>query len=350
MFSKRFYRLILGLLIFTFLLFFIATTPTTAITLGDLNNDGAINILDVTLAMQHVLGIINLTDSQLPAADVNGDGTINILDVTLIMQRALGMIDKFPYEIPDDEVQDDPAKEHIFAGTYLVSTDIAPGRYRSNGNITYWERLSGLGGEFDDIIANGAFHSGSVYVDIAPTDTAFSFTGGGSFYRIDDSYQGKLKTTFGNGMYLVGKDIKPGRYRSDGGIDYWERLSGLSGELKDIMANEASLLGIAYVDISPSDEAFSFSGSGNFYLVDDSFEGELKTSFGDGTYWVGKDIEPGRYRSADGASYWARLKSFSGEFSDIIANEAFAEGSVIVEISSSDVGFETRGAQWEKID
>jgi len=151
------------------------------------------------------------------------------------------------------------------------------------------------------------------------------------------------------GTYLVNVDIEPGRYRSDGGISYWERLSGLSGELGDILANEALMPGIVYVDIKHSDEAFTFRGGGNFYMVDDSFEGELKKSFGDGIYWVGKDIAPGRYRSTDGSAYWARLKGFSGDFGEIIAND-LTQGSAVIEILDSDVGFETRGVQWEKLD
>jgi hypothetical protein len=41
-------------------------------------------------------------------------------------------------------------------GTHLVGTDIEPGVYRITGEITYFARLSGLTGEFSDIIANGA--------------------------------------------------------------------------------------------------------------------------------------------------------------------------------------------------
>ena len=154
---------------------------------------------------------------------------------------------------------------------------------------------------------------------------------------------------FTAGTYLVNDELEPGRYKSEGGIDYWERLSGLSGELKDILANEAFPGGQVIVDIKKGDEAFSFKGRGTFYKLDDDYEGAMLTTFGDGTYIVGKDIEPGRYRSEDGANYWARLKGFSGELKDIIANEAFVSGSALVEIKSTDVGFITSGATWTKI-
>ena len=42
----------------------------------------------------------------------------------------------------------------------------------------------------------------------------------------------------GSGIYLVGDDIKPGTYRSEGSRCYWARLSGTSGELEHIIANE----------------------------------------------------------------------------------------------------------------
>lgn len=71
-------------------------------------------------------------------------------------------------------------------GTHLVGVDIAPGTYRSTGARfgCYWERLSGLGGELNDIIANDTVVEGSVIVAIAPTDYAFSSTGCGRWDRI----------------------------------------------------------------------------------------------------------------------------------------------------------------------
>lgn len=155
---------------------------------------------------------------------------------------------------------------------------------------------------------------------------------------------------YGSGMYIVKNDIEPGIYRSEGGVTYFERLAGLSGELDDILANEASPSGLVYVEIKSTDVAFKTEGSGKWYKIDlDEYKGVMLTSFEDGWYIVGKDIIPGRYRSDDGCDYWARLKDFSGELNSIIANDASNEGTVIVEIRSSDFGFQTQGANWEKI-
>ena len=48
---------------------------------GDVNLDGAINVLDIVKLVSHILGTNLLEDCGLELADVNGDGVINILDV-----------------------------------------------------------------------------------------------------------------------------------------------------------------------------------------------------------------------------------------------------------------------------
>lgn len=70
------------------------------------------------------------------------------------------------------------------------------------------------------------------------------------------------------------------------------------------------------------------------------------SGFGDGTYVVGQNVQPGTYRSsAIGTCYWARLSGFSGEIDDIIVNGL--RSPEIVTISAGDAGFETRGCgQW----
>lgn len=72
---------------------------------------------------------------------------------------------------------------------------------------------------------------------------------------------------YGDGTYLVGSDISPGIYRSQGGsLCYWERLSGLSGEFNDIIANGIEE-GTAIVEIQESDAAFKSQGCGTWTPV-----------------------------------------------------------------------------------
>jgi hypothetical protein len=66
---------------------------------------------------------------------------------------------------------------------------------------------------------------------------------------------------------------------------------------------------------------------------------------GEGTFIVGDDIQPGRYKARagkDGLCYWARLKDDSGDFDSIIANNS-TSGQASVTIKSSDGAFETSG-------
>lgn len=71
-------------------------------------------------------------------------------------------------------------------------------------------------------------------------------------------------TRFGDGTWVIGEDIEAGTYRNDGGSwCYWERLSGLSGEFGDIIANGLPD-GQAVVEIASSDAAFSSNGCGTW--------------------------------------------------------------------------------------
>jgi hypothetical protein len=61
----------------------------------------------------------------------------------------------------------------------------------------------------------------------------------------------------GDGIFLVGQDIKPGQYRGNqaGGDCYWARLKGTSGSFEDLIAND-NVSGPTVVTIRSSDKAF----------------------------------------------------------------------------------------------
>lgn len=73
-------------------------------------------------------------------------------------------------------------------------------------------------------------------------------------------------------------------------------------------------------------------------------------NFGDGTYRVGSDIDPGTYRAPGGNScYWERLSGFGGDLNDIITNEVAVKNPVVT-IEASDAGFSTDGCgTWERL-
>ncbi|HET6395072.1 MAG TPA: hypothetical protein VFG13_19750 [Blastococcus sp.] len=59
-------------------------------------------------------------------------------------------------------------------GVYLVGSEVAPGTYRASSPADcYWERRSGLSGEFSELITNGLGASDAT-VTIRASDVAFS--------------------------------------------------------------------------------------------------------------------------------------------------------------------------------
>lgn len=58
--------------------------------LGDVNNDGKVNIIDARWLLQASSGSRTLNDAQKTVADVNGDGKVNIIDARWLLQIASG--------------------------------------------------------------------------------------------------------------------------------------------------------------------------------------------------------------------------------------------------------------------
>ena len=63
--------------------------------LGDVNNDGKINMLDAITVQKYGVGQVSLTDLQLQSADVSHDGKVNIRDAILIQKYSGGAITEF---------------------------------------------------------------------------------------------------------------------------------------------------------------------------------------------------------------------------------------------------------------
>ena len=76
-----------------------------------------------------------------------------------------------------------------------------------------------------------------------------------------------------------------------------------------------------------------------------------KTSFGDGTYIVGTDIDPGTYRNSGSAGcYYVRLSGFTHDFSNIIANQN-TDAQAVVTIAPTDARFQSkRCGTWTNIE
>lgn len=80
----------------------------------------------------------------------------------------------------------DPRADIGGDGTFVLGEDIEAGQYRTTvpqgSALCYWERLRGLSGDFDDIIANGVADPGDkLTVTLAADDRAFKTQGCGAW-------------------------------------------------------------------------------------------------------------------------------------------------------------------------
>ena len=153
-------------------------------------------------------------------------------------------------------------------GTQLVGADLDAGRYiAENVSGCYWERLSGVGGTFDEIIANNNT-DGRAIVDISGEDVAFKSTRCGDWV-IAQPVEDPPSSTMGQGSWQVGIDIAPGRWSTTSEVDgcYWQRVSSFSGGFAAIIAND-NVDGRAIVDISANDVGFESTRCGDWELVE----------------------------------------------------------------------------------
>ena len=83
---------------------------------------------------------------------------------------------------------------------------------------------------------------------------------------IKQTVEGNFDRSYSNGKYEVGKDIKPGKYRTTGDLEncYWARLSR-SGEIID--NNFAAAAREITVTIQKSDGMFTTEGCGTWKVV-----------------------------------------------------------------------------------
>ena len=167
--------------------------------------------------------------------------------------------------------------------------------------------------------------------------------------KIQPTPTGAVVPQFNDGTFEVGKDIKPGTYRTRDASSncYFARLKGFGGTTDDIIAN-TNTDNPAIVTIDASDKGFQSSNCGT-WTQDLSAITTSKTIFDDGMYVVGTDIEPGTYKnSGQSGCYYARLQGFGGTTDDVIANDN-SDTPVVVTISASDKGFQSSNCgTWTK--
>ncbi|WP_250445534.1 hypothetical protein [Actinotalea sp. C106] len=149
-------------------------------------------------------------------------------------------------------------------GTYRVGIDIKAGTYIANPNdYCYWERRDRPGRTFAGVIGN-EFSEAQSIVTIRSTDKYFVTEGCGSWTRL--VALGAARTSFKDGSWAVGSQIKPGLYTAPGGRGdcYWERRSSFSGEFSAVLENGLTFGGRNSVRIYPGDAGFLTDGCGTW--------------------------------------------------------------------------------------
>ncbi|HLH73918.1 MAG TPA: hypothetical protein VKX96_11600 [Chloroflexota bacterium] len=153
-------------------------------------------------------------------------------------------------------------------GTLMVGKDITPGTYRNKSPNPgcYWARLKGFSGATSDIIANENA-DGPQVVTISGSDAGFESDGCGTWTTDLSPITPSPTSSFKDGVYIVGVDIAPGTWRSQGATAcYWERRATFSGLTGDIIAND-NTTSAAVVTISSTDKGFKSDGCGSWTKV-----------------------------------------------------------------------------------
>jgi len=125
--------------------------------------------------------------------------------------------------------------------------------------------------------------------------------------------------TYGDGTYVVGKDIQPGTYvttvPSNSKSCFWERDRTLAATANGVIENDSLYAGAhGLVVIAPTDKAFGTAGCGTWRPATNP--ATPATKIGEGTFRVGIDVKPGRYTTTvpkdSLGCYWERTRSYNG--------------------------------------
>ena len=106
---------------------------------GDVNSDGTVDVLDVSLTLDYTLQPEKVENFDATAADVNGDGIVNSTDVALILQKVLDSSFLLPgesVEIPGEITEDTTeatieGREVIITPEYSIGGDTLTVKYNA---------------------------------------------------------------------------------------------------------------------------------------------------------------------------------------------------------------------------
>ena len=236
-------------------------------------------------------------------------------------------------------------------GTYIVGTEVAPGRYLADRfrETCDWQRLSKFGGSAgsDSGVLASRWAEERAIMEIAPSDVGFVSWGCGRWRPVLDRSHPPV-TWIDPGMYVVGVEVEPGTYRGSGtGRCQWERLSGFGGTDGETIGCGGRGDSSHIVEIAPTDAGFWARKGCGRWVRDGGSAITPGTPFAGGTWRVGEEIAPGRYRAPSlggpgGSCWWARLGGFRGTDEEYLGRYEAGwntHSSAIIDITASDAGF-----------
>ncbi len=156
------------------------------------------------------------------------------------------------------------------AGTFLVGSQIVPGRYvAKNVSGCYWERGSAKTSTSAAVIASKSIgNAQQVIADIASSDTSFTSTGCGTWVAVADANLSTIDGVPGDGDWLIGTQVTAGIYRASSPAGCtWARQAGLSGQPTDPIDTSQLPSKLTLIDLRSSDAAFTSTGCGTWELV-----------------------------------------------------------------------------------
>lgn len=241
--------------------------------------------------------------------------------------------------------------QSVGAQPSVIATTVAPKKKRRLGR-----KLGlGCGGLILLIIivaVIGAAAGGSSSSSSSPTDTPQTQSAPAAA-GVTDTAQPAASShqTFGDGQQVVGKDIQAGTYRTrtSSSSCYWEREKDFAGNLSSILAND-NTDAPAVVTILATDKGFKSTNCGT-WTDDLSAITSSQTSFGDGTFIVGTDMQPGTYHSSGQTGcYWERELDFTGGGAGSILANDNTNTAATVTIAATDQGFKSHNCgTWTKV-
>ena len=193
-------------------------------------------------AFQELTGTVAFIDTVLDSGGVESMPKISIgvsvpafrtIEIEMLAYSSVHRIDVLVSASPTAESSPVALLEVFGDGYWEVGTDIAPGLYVSPGGTECkWQRLGRAVRGVSTIIEDGGGVNPRVI--IWPDEGAFVTQGCEEWQPV--ASVAKLVDVFGDGIWLVGEELRAGTYHTPGGERcYWARLSGFDDKFADFI-------------------------------------------------------------------------------------------------------------------